>query len=377
MSTGVSFFSVLLNLRVVAAGMTPSQAGDIIAGNMFGALIGSLPSALFHQRYRSRNLLILSSVISALCLAGLGVFSHAGILMGFSVALGISFSLFSVISGPFLMKHTTEGQRLHAFGLLSTFGIGASILGSQLSGSLSSYFGHFFSEVTATGGALIVGAVILFCSIFPLLFIRRDPLWAGSRLSLTKLLPSNPGLFVRLITPGAITCLGAGITIPFLNLFLSERLHFLPHQIGFVFALSSAFMALGTLVGPEMGKRWGIMNTVVATQFLSVPFMVLFAYTLNPVLCVAAMVLRSMLMNLANPLVRVFQFEQVCEEERTSLNALWSTGITALMLAGTVLGGRMVERIGFSITISLSAAIYLFSTALYWWLWKTLPEKRF
>jgi len=77
----------------------------------------------------------------------------------------------------------------------------------------------------------------------------------------------------KLIFPLLITSLGAGLIMPFMNVFFRTVHHQSDSAIGAMFALGSLAMAVGLIIAPPLADRIGKIQLVVISQALSIPFL--------------------------------------------------------------------------------------------------------
>ena len=101
-----------------------------------------------------------------------------------------------------------------------------------------------------------------------------------------------------------ISCLigtGAGLIVPFFNVYFNKTLQAGPDQIGIIFSLAQASMVVGAAVVPYIAARFGKVKTVSLTYLLSLPFLLLLAFTTNLYLAGGAYILRMLFMNMSSP----------------------------------------------------------------------------
>src|SRR5439155_24668226 len=72
---------------------------------------------------------------------------------------------------------------------------------------------------------------------------------------------------------GLLIGAGAGLVIPFMNLYFAERFHCSSAQIGTFFSVAQVCTAAAALLGPALARRFGKLRTAVIAQLLSLPFL--------------------------------------------------------------------------------------------------------
>ena len=90
--------------------------------------------------------------------------------------------------------------------------------------------------------------------------------------------PYHPILQKLVFTELAIS-LGAGLLMPFVNVFYKLRFALPDHVLGGLFAASSLAMGLAVMLVPLWVRRMGKVKTIVLTQVLSLPFLLLMGFS--------------------------------------------------------------------------------------------------
>lgn len=365
---GFSFSPVLLNLALDSAGISKSTIGDIQAATALGAMIVAPLAAILYDRTEPRLLLKLSTVLAALSASAVVFTFNPLTLMIAALVLGAAFAVHSVIAAPLLMHLTGEKERVYAFGLSFAIEIAAGVVGTFVAGAIPRLFTN---RIFGIRMALFLACLFVATAVIPygVLSKRVKNEHEPVRKTLDYFLAGDLKLYFKMILPDAIAGLGAGITIPFLNLYLKDRFSLGTEGVGTVFSAVNLCMLFGILIAPILGRRYGLLRTVAATQLLSVPFMVILALTFDARIAVLALLVRAALMNMGHPLARAFQMECVQKNEQATLNSLSMLGWNGSSILGTMLGGRIIERSGFTSSILLTSAIYVFSTLIYLAFW--------
>jgi predicted MFS family arabinose efflux permease len=170
--------------------------------------------------------------------------------------------------------------------------------------------------------------------------------------------------------------LGAGLIIPFLNLYFRDRFGLDEAAIGLLFAAMQGFMVISNVFGPTISRRLGLVRGVVLTQLSSVPFMVVLAMSHWYPAVVGAFFLRSALMNMNQPLASHFAMEVVPERDHAITNSLLSLSWFLAWSVSADIGGAMIERVGYAQPLFLAAALYVGASVLYWLFFRTVEEGR-
>jgi predicted MFS family arabinose efflux permease len=184
------------------------------------------------------------------------------------------------------------------------------------------------------------------------------------------------GLQFKLVLPAMLIGLGAGLIIPFLNLYFRDRFGLAPAAIGVLFAVMQGFMVVGNLFGPAVSKRLGLVRGVVATQLASVPFMLALALSGSFPVVVASFFLRGGLMNMNQPLTTHFAMEMVPEREHAITNSLLTLSWYVAWSISADIGGALIQRRGYTEPLLLAAGLYVVASILYALFFHSVPEIR-
>lgn len=366
---GQAFLSVLLNLRLAAEGLSSSHIGLIQGFGSLGLLFFSVPIARISEHMSLRKLLIFATLLMSGCLILLSQSLHLYTLITAAFLMSGAAGIRSVVSGPWFMQKTTERERLHVFSSFYAVEVAASVLGVLLAGAVPLLFTG--TEANRLSHSMLLGCILLMLAVLPFSKIIPLPATPRSGRPLHEyFIPRSFIQFNRIVLPSALISFGAGITFPYLNLFLKQRFGFGAEGVGMVFAATNTCMFLGVLMGPSVGHRYGILRTVIISQLVSIPFMILLAFSRLLPLTFVTLMARAALMNLGQPLAKNFQLECVKQEDRSSLNSISMLAGYMAWSMGTLLGGQLIGELGFTVSILITSLIYFLSTLLYWVFWQ-------
>jgi MFS family permease len=169
-----------------------------------------------------------------------------------------------------------------------------------------------------------------------------------------------------LVLPTLVTSVGAGMIMPFMNVFFRQA-HGQPDPaIGVLFAWGSLSMGLGLLVAPPLAERMGKIRLVVITQALSIPFLILLGFAPWFWLSTAAYLIRVALMNMSGPVYQTFVMEHVEPRARATVASLVSMAWNFGWAFSPMLSGWLQVRYGFGPPFVITIVLYTISVALYW-----------
>jgi MFS family permease len=357
-----SIYLLLFNLYILSLDYGPEFLGLLVAiPSIVGAVV-SMPLGLLGDRIGYKQALLLGLVL--ICASILGItylYTSSGLIL-FAIFNGLGTSLVWVINAPFMAANSTKEERTHLFSVqfsLNTFsGFFGYLIGGSLPALLASPLGVAPEGPAAYRATMLVCAGLVFASLLPLLAIERGNVGRERRLRLRAAF-QRPRLLAKLLLPELIFSLGAGILIPFLNVFLKLKFTISDVLLGTVFAGQSIAIGLATLTGPLLAGRLGKVRAVVTTQLSSIPFLLLLGYSPLFSPAVVGFLVRAGLMNMAGPLYSAFVMEQVEENRRAAVNGLLSMSWSGGWALGNWASGQFQRGPGFPLIFLITCASYL------------------
>ena len=370
---GLAFagFQLLLNLYLKELSFGESAIGQILSMNAWGAVVITLPVAYILQKIQIRKILVFSTILAAvLYFLQVSILGFKGLLL-VSFFLGMSVTSYRVTAAPFFMKNSTPQERTYLFSMNFGIMIFAGIVGSLGGGYLVSLLNSLLGDqVWAYRGSLYVAILFGLVGLIPFYLIRHEETPNKNEESLVwdfKLLKERGGLLLRLCIPFFILGLGAGLIIPFLNLYFRERFGLPAESIGVYYALLQVFMLAGIILGPVLSKKIGMIKSIVYTQLASIPFMLCLAFSYFLPLAVLAFLLRGALMNMSQPISTNFSMEKVNEKEQPLTNSLTALAWTLSWGISASFGGKLIQSSGYVLPLLIATGLYIISSILYFY----------
>ena len=377
---GQSIFALLFNLYLRDLGISDATIGQILSKVALGAAVAALPAAFLFRRMPARTLLVGGGALAALGYVLQASLVQPELLLLVAFLTGMVLTVFRLSIAPVVMKEGASERRPFLFS--ASFGVFflSAILGSAVGGSLP----HLFHLIAPESGqalrfSLFVASAITLASALPFLAMRSGepgPGPPGALEQIKDLLEIDWGLHLKLILPSAMIGLGAGLIIPFLNLYFKDRFGLTEGDIGFLFSVMQGFMVAGNLYGPAVSRRLGLVLGVVVTQLLSVPFMIVLAVSHLFPLVALCFFMRGGLMNMNQPLASHFAMEVVPERDHAITNSLLSLSWFLAWTVSADIGGALIERKGYEEPLLIAAALYVGASVLYWIFFKDVAEAR-
>ena len=365
---------LLFNFYVLSLGFDEALLGRLLSVNNTAALLAALPAGYLSDRLGRKRALLLAAAGSTVAVAGIVLWQTPTALFALYTLSGLCQSLGSVTLAPFLMENSAETERTYLFS--ASFGVQmlAVTLGYWLGGQLPGWISGAPAAAAVYAQSLLVVVALGLCGLLPLAFIQTAPgANQTDRLAPFRYAAQHPALLGKLIAPLMITTLGAGLFVPFMNVFFRQTHHSSDAVIGSLFAAGSFAMGLGLLAAPPLAERYGSINAFILTQALSIPFMALLGFAPWFGVSAAAYLIRLLLMNMTIPVYQAFAMAQVSTEARGVTAALINMGYSFGYAISPALSGQIQVWSGFGPIFGVAILTYVIAIGLYWYFWKKAP----
>ena len=327
---GLAFgvFRFLFNFYVLSLGYDETFIGTLQTASSFANILMALPAAYLAERFSPKKIMISSAIIGATALAGLVLLPYAPALVLFQMVVGLSMSVRQVSVAPFLMSNTSPNERQWVFsfniGLMTVSSFFGNLLGGWLPSVLGQVNGVEATDTLAYQAAIGSMILVMLLSTLPILGVRVPGLTRTGKINLPWVQLREHGRQIsRLLLPQLIIGLGAGMMMPFMNIYFRKVYGIADGPIAFMFAIGGLSMAVAQFLGPPLADRMGKIEAVILTQAISIPFLLTLGLgvlavvngvgsaTLWFVVAGIAFIFRLALMNLSNPIYQTFLLEQV------------------------------------------------------------------
>ncbi len=380
LGVGMGIFQVLLNLYFKEIGFGEDLIGRLLAFQSLCAAVASVPMGWLADATSRRTTYLVGI---GFVISGLGLVTVAETVIPIFLAClisGVGSGAIMVSVQPFLQENSRKRQRPYLFSLnfsvTLVMNIFAGLLAGWLPGAVSRmYPGHLQPVLQGLKGAMSVGIGFLILAALP---ARRLP--SSEKRTQERPAPSaGPGsvavekapvplrVIAKFVIPTAFIGAGAGMIVPYFNLYFRDWVGASIAQIGYVFALGQLATAIGGISSPWLSRRVGLANGVVLTEGLSLPFMLLMAWTHDLYLCTTCFLFRGALMNMGTPMRQELLMETIHPAYRARASAAESVGWNLTWAASMFFSGSLIRTMGYGSCLYITFACYLVASGLYWY----------
>jgi MFS family permease len=295
-------------------------------------------------------------------------------LIAAQVFVGLAGAFFFVSWSAYISDLSTDEERAHLFGVSG----GVSLLALLAGNILGGFMPGFVQAILSSSDLSVAYQLTLYLSLLPMalsgllvIFMAPDRPTAQtvvstgrvSRFSIRNV--SHWGFVGRYTTTVVIIGLGAGTIVMFFNIFFDRVYTIDASLIGIIFGLNTVVLAVGNFASPVLADRIGKVKTIVLTQGVSVPFLVMLSIDSPLSIAIIAYVSRNVLMNMAGPVSNAFFVEGLTKEERATALGIVSTGDQFVRGIAANVGGWLLFMGQYRLPYLLTAALYVVSIVLF------------
>ena len=368
----IGVFRLLLNFYVLSLGYDEALLGKLVTVNSLAALLVALPAGYLADRLGRKTSLISAGALTSLSVLFMVLAPRTEVFYATNIMSGIGQSLAAVTMAPFMMENSGDKERTYLFSFSSGLMMASASAGNWIGGYLPTWIagsrGVDPTSSAAYAGALMIAGVMLSLALVPLFFIREPRIVRSERSVFAPLsfAARQPAKLGKLILPMLLTSIGAGLIMPFMNIFFRQVHHQSDPVIGSLFAWGSLAMGIGLLIAPPLAERMGKIQLVVFTQGLSIPFLVILGF--SPWFWMSAMAYytRLSLMNMSTPIYQTFVMEQVEASSRAMVASLVSMAWSFGWAFSPAISGWLQVNYGFAPAFIGTITLYSISVLLYW-----------
>ncbi len=300
---------LLFNFYVLSLGHNEATLGNLVTARSLTSLLVELPMGYLTDRIGGKNAFLIGYLAYGVSMAMMLLFPSVSMFIAMGVLQGVAQALSGVATGPFLMEKSGPKERTYLFSLSSGLRMTATSIGEWLGGYLPGWAAGLIAVSAVSSRAyswsLWVMAFLSIASAVPVILMKADLRSVSQRSAFAPVsfIRKNPGLLGKLILPSLVISIGAGMVMPFMNVFFRNVHNQSDAAIGVIFAWGSLAMGVGLVVAPALAERFGKIQVVTATQALSIPFLALLGFAPWFEVSVVAYYFRLTLMNMSGPII--------------------------------------------------------------------------
>ncbi|HXH19025.1 MAG TPA: MFS transporter [Chitinophagales bacterium] len=378
-----SSFFLLLNYLMVDSGYDDPQIANFRSYQYLAVMLFAFPLGIFIRGRRVKPLFYLSGVLTpALSLLIVYAISHnSDRMLYWSFSLwGAAYTCLQIPALPYILVNSRKENHTEA---ITLFFLTSSVT-TALCGLLNFALHRYFSEVFDVKLLMQCFAVFGFAALFFVYRIRTEEV-SSEKIKLFNFSEHYDwGVILRAMLPTLIIAVGAGFTIPFINLFFLNVHGVGPDGFSLLGAFTFLLVAASLILVPEIKRRFGYRVAVTQAQALSVGALILLAltqyYSTLPFAVYLAgffYVIRQPLMNIAAPVTSEVGMYYVGRRNRELMSAINSAIWSGSWFISSQFF-RILRSAGMSYAgiFFITAALYSAGTLLYYLLIRDFEKRK-
>jgi len=370
LSVHLGIYGVIFNLYILRLGFREDLLGLMLSIVFISTGLAAVPAALLCDRIGRKNTLIFSILVTSSALLLLYTITSLDWLLALSAVYGIGTAFYTVAGSPFLMENSTADERIHLFSVNSAMSQAAYIVGCMAGGMMPGLLaaaGVDTASPLVYRYTLFLSLAVIALSAVPLLYMKEAIKKPGPARRLAVLGSTLASRKVqRLIVVNGLIGIGAGMIVPFFNVYFHSLLAATTGQIGLIFSAGEVVMIAGLMIIPLIVGRFGKVKTIALSELASIPFLIMLAFTVNIYVAAFAYIMRMTLMNMATPAINSFNMELVPDAQRATVSSLTSMAWYLCMALSAYLSGIMMAGSNYVLPFMITCATYLCAASLYY-----------
>ncbi|MBS4176674.1 MFS transporter [Lederbergia citrea] len=385
---GLGVFMVIYNFYIRELGFPDQMNGKVISMTALATAIILIPAGILSDRIGRKKVILFGMALTGLSLFFRSIIEPQSFLLVAAFGTGLTQAFIQVSIIPLLAENSRSEERVQLFALHFGVMTASNVIGNLFGGFMTDTLGSVYSPLMSIRVTLMIGSIIFFIGLFPLLKIKeerkpslvKDAKQSLGSLNNLKIQKNNVKLIILFAVAQLLIGFGAGLVIPYLNLYFADRFHASNASIGLIISLGQAATAVAMFIGPAVVRRVGEVRAVVLLQLASLPFLLLTGFTNSLLLATIGFLFRQALMNAGNPIQMSLMMSKVDDSVKgfaNSVNQMVFNLGWALM--GPVSMGLVAyygSYNGYALVFSITCILYLCGSIYFYIVFKSIHKDR-
>ena len=271
---GAAFF-LILNIFLAKSGFSDPQIAHLLSYRFLAVMVLGFPLGIFIKGRPLKPFFWVGSfgvpAVAIAMIIAINLGAHQLLPYLFTI-WGVVFTCFQVCSLPYIMRNTAKENQSHAISL----NYATHSFGTIVSSILIFVLSIVFSQIDE-GVVLIIVSMTGLIGIYFLYQLKVDEVFDANEG--VKWKSYNWWVVVKAVVPTIIISVGAGLTIPFINLFFYHDFGIDSSQFALIGGGASLLVAFMALLVPKVKDVLGFKVGITLTQSIAVIALVALATT--------------------------------------------------------------------------------------------------
>ncbi|MEE8341189.1 MAG: MFS transporter [Candidatus Neomarinimicrobiota bacterium] len=335
-------FILILNIYLRKMGFVDEQIGSFASYRFLGVLFFAFPFGIFIKGKSLKPYFVASSLIipiaAFLMIESVKLNNPLLIKLSF-LSWGMGLMLLQVCTLPYIMRTTPKSALSEAITLnFSMWSLAIIVKGVSI-GLLTRLNNFEFLVFSFYWDEYHIILLFILISLSAIILISRmkesKPRSTSAEFSrnFASLLQDYDWILLfKALVPTLLIAVGAGLTIPFINLFFYSVFDMDSAQFGILGSIASALSFIALLLAPALKRKYGYNISIILTQSIAIMFLIVLVLTelfstVEGVIFIAigSYILRQPLMHLSSPIASELTMKYVGEKNQELISAINSS----------------------------------------------------
>lgn len=383
---GLGIFMVIYNFYIRELGYPDQMNGQVISMTAFASAIILIPAGILSDKFGRKKVILFGLAFTGVSLFFRSIIEPQTLLLMAAFMTGLTQAFIQVSFIPLLAESSESSERVKLFSLHFGVMTVSNVIGSLFGGVMTDALGMVLSPLMSIRITLIMGSLLFLIGLIPAFKLKEKPkVKSSNRLKVDINIFKNKKMLnvsLKIILLFAIAQLligfGAGLVIPYLNLYFADRFQTSNSSIGLIISLGQAATAVAMFIGPAVVKRVGEVRAVVFLQLASLPFLLLTGFTNSLLLATVGFLFRQALMNAGNPIQMSLMMSKVDDSVKGLAN---SVNQMVFHLGWALMGPVSMGIVasfgsynGYAIVFSITGILYLCGSIYFFLVFKSIGK---
>lgn len=365
-------FTLLLNYEMLDHGFKDYEIASMIGNRYMAVLACSVPLAIWVKGKRLKPIMTVGAIaapVVALLLI-FAIHTHNSELIRILMSLwGVTFSLVQILVMPYILLNGSREYETESIALFFSVGNFTTIIVGVFSYLLPSVHPFFNTE-----SLLIIYSCLGLAGIY---FVSRLPKQEniGTKIPFGNIHTDYDwDMILKAIVPTFLIALGAGFTIPVINLFFHDVHGMQAPAFSLMNSIAFTLVVFASLLIPEVKRRFGYQVAITLVQSVAVVLLFTMATTewynhtaIGLIVAAVTYTLRQPLMNMAAPMTSELTMNYVGEKNREMISAMNAAIWSGCWFASAKVFSVLREMgISYSNIIFITVAFYIVGVIWYY-----------
>lgn len=357
----VAFF-LILNIYMSKKGYADFKIADFISYRFLAVMLISFPLGFYIKNRKLKPLFFIASILVPLMSLSIiyAIDQNLNALIYASLIIwGLAYICIEVTIVPYILRNEKMEYHSEAIVLKYAAWSVSMLLSGVLIFILEKWFPDFFDEKILLYSFSFIGLA----GVYFVAKIKDDEVIPKRESEHHHLNKNDWLLIMKALVPTFIIAVGAGLTIPFINLFFYHVFAVDSHQFSLIGSGTALLVTVSHLLVPHIKKKYGYEVAITLTQSLAIVSLILLAtteylnqYAIGLWLAIIFFSFRQPLMNMAAPMTSELAMYYVGEKNQEMLSALISA-----IWAGSWFFSSQIFRILRLLDLKYSSIFYITS----------------